>query len=57
MASANGKVYSSPEAVEALQAGSSVPSVVVESLDRESVDLSKLLRDQGALLVFYRGGW
>jgi hypothetical protein len=50
-------VYPNAEAVEPLKPGNPVPSVSVQSLDLKSVDLSKVLRDQGALLVFYRGGW
>ena len=37
--------------------GAAVPSVNVRALDGSSVDLSKLVRTSGALLVFYRGGW
>jgi hypothetical protein len=57
VATAADRVYPNAEAVEPLKPGSSVPSVSVQSLDRKTVDLSKVLRDQGALLVFYRGGW
>ena len=51
------RVYPNAESVSPLKLGSRVPSVTVESLDREFIDLAKLLRNQGALLVFYRGGW
>ncbi len=56
-AAAADRVYPNAEAAEPLKPGSPAPSVALQSLDGESVDLLKLLRDQGALLVFYRGGW
>lgn len=55
-AHAEGRVHASPEAVEPLEAGERVPSATVRSVAGESVDLAALVRD-GALLVFYRGGW
>jgi hypothetical protein len=51
------RVYPSAESVEPLQPGAAVPSVSVRAVDGSPVDLSKLLRERGALLVFYRGGW
>jgi hypothetical protein len=54
---AEGRVYSSAEAVEPLAPGARVPSTQVESLDGDPVDLAEVVRDRGALLVFYRGGW
>ena len=52
-----GRVYASASAVEPLAPGSRVPSVRVETLRGEAVDLADLVRGSGALLVFYRGGW
>jgi peroxiredoxin len=43
--------------VEPLAPGARVPSVRVQTLLGEPVDLADLVREQGALLVFYRGGW
>ena len=54
---AEGRVYSSAEAVKPLAPGATVPSARVESLDGDPVDLAEVVRDRGALLVFYRGGW
>jgi hypothetical protein len=54
---AGGRVYDSPEAVEPLAPGASVPSVQVATVRGEPVDLAERVREQGALLVFYRGGW
>ena len=54
---AEGPVYSSAEAVRPLAAGARVPSARVESLDGDPVDLAEVVRNHGALLVFYRGGW
>ena len=56
-AAAGGRVYPAAEAVEPLAPGARVPSVGVQTVLGEPVDLADLVRDQGALLVFYRGGW
>lgn len=52
-----GDVYASAEDVQPLAVGERVPSVRVIGLDGNPVDLAEVVRDQGALLVFYRGGW
>jgi hypothetical protein len=49
--------YPSAETVEPLAPGTSVPSATVYTVRGAPVDLSKAVRDTGALLVFYRGGW
>ena len=54
---AEGVVHPDPESVAPLPVGSRVPSVQVETVDGRVVDLAALVREQGALLVFYRGGW
>jgi hypothetical protein len=54
---AGDRVYPSPEAVEPLAAGARVPSVRVETVRGEPVDLREVMGNRGALLVFYRGGW
>ena len=56
-AQAGGRVYASPEEVEPLAVGARVPSVQVTSVSGERIDLREVVRDHGALLVFYRGGW
>ena len=56
-AGAEGRVYPAAEAVEPLAPGARVPSVGVQTVRGEPVDLADLVRQQGALLVFYRGGW
>lgn len=56
-AAAQDRVYPSPEAVEPLAAGQPVPSVQVETVGGDAIDLAEVVRNQGALLVFYRGGW
>ena len=53
----SGRVYASAEAVKPLEPGARVPAAVVRSIDGQQVDLAKLVHDEGALLVFYRGGW
>ena len=54
---AEGRVYASAEEVQPLAAGERVPSVRVVALGGEFVDLADVVREHGALLVFYRGGW
>jgi len=50
-------VHPSAKDVRPLQPGASVPSVAVHAVDGNTVDLSTLVSESGALLVFYRGGW
>jgi peroxiredoxin len=57
LATAAGSVYPSAEAAQPVQTGAAVPSVSVRAVDGSTVDLSKLVSETGALLVFYRGGW
>ncbi len=57
LATAADPVYPNAEAAQPLQPGASVPSVSVRAVDGSAVDLSNLVRESGALLVFYRGGW
>jgi hypothetical protein len=57
LATAENLVYPSAEAAKPLRLGAKVPSVSVHAVDGSIVDLSKLVRESGALLVFYRGGW
>jgi len=54
---AGDRVYPTPDAVEPLAPGTQVPSVRVETVRGDPVDLREVLRHRGALLVFYRGGW
>jgi len=54
---AEGRVYPDAKSVEPLAPGARVPSVQVERVGGGRVDLAELVREQGALLVFYRGGW
>ncbi len=49
--------HGSPEEVQPLAVGTAVPSVGVRTVGGDAVDLAELVRDAGALLVFYRGGW
>jgi hypothetical protein len=51
------RVYESPGAVEPLVPGRRVPSIRVVTVGGDPIDLAEQLRDRGALLVFYRGGW
>jgi hypothetical protein len=57
VASGADRVYPTAEAAEPLAVGSSVPSVTVSTVAGLPVDLSEAVRETGALLVFYRGGW
>ena len=57
IAEPGGQIHDDAESVEPLPIGAQVPSVQVRSIDGTSVDLARLTAEQGALLVFYRGGW
>ncbi len=57
VATAADRVYPTAEAVEPRAPGSSVPSVTIRTVGGAPVDLLEVVRDRGALLVFYRGGW
>ena len=54
---AGDRVYPTPRDVEPLAPGTPVPSARVETVRGDPVDLVEVVRDRGALLVFYRGGW
>ena len=54
---APGEVHPTAEAVQPLEPGQRVPSVRVRTVDGAPVDLAEAIRGNGALLVFYRGGW
>jgi hypothetical protein len=54
---AEGRVYPNPEAVEPLAPGERIPVARVETVRGEAVELADRMRESGALLVFYRGGW
>ncbi|MGH0032043.1 MAG: hypothetical protein ACQGVC_19805 [Myxococcota bacterium] len=56
-ATAEGRVHPDPQSVEPLAVGARVPSATVRSVEGEPVDLAGVVKDAGALLVFYRGGW
>ena len=57
VADGSDRVYPTPEAVQPLEPGSAVPSALVRSVAGDVVDLAVEVREAGALLVFYRGGW
>ena len=57
IARAGDRIHPAPEAVEPLAAGTRVPSAEVQTLAGGTVNLAEIVRDHGALLVFYRGGW
>jgi hypothetical protein len=54
---AGDRVFEAPDAVEPLAPGSRVPPARVMTVRGEQIDLREQVRDRGALLVFYRGGW
>ncbi len=56
-AGAADRVYPTAEAVEPLAPGARVPSAPVQTVRGEPANLADLVRERGALLVFYRGGW
>ncbi len=56
-AQAEPRVHPSATAVMPLAPGARVPAVSVTTVQGETVDLAERVRERGALLVFYRGGW
>ena len=54
---AEGTVHTSAESVVPLAPGSPVPAAGIQTVAGDALALSDLVRDSGALLVFYRGGW
>ena len=51
------RVYPKADAVVPLGPGAAVPSVCVETLKGDRIDLTEVILNHGALIVFYRGGW
>lgn len=51
------EVAAAPDQVVPLAPGQSIPSAEVRAVTGEPVDLADLVREQGTLLIFYRGGW
>lgn len=47
----------SAESVRPLKAGDQVPEVTLTNADGMEVPLSRLLKNQPTVLIFYRGGW
>ena len=54
---AGGRVHGAAEEVQPLAAGAEIPAMPVTSVRGEPIDLAARVRERGALLVFYRGGW
>ena len=57
IATADTPVYPSAEAVRPLQPGTPIPDVTLTTVRGQPFALTRELRDQAAMLVFYRGGW
>lgn len=47
----------SADAVRPLQEGNKIPSIMLATPEGESFDLNAFVKEQPAVLVFYRGGW
>jgi len=50
-------VPNSPHDVCPLLTGTAIPELVLPSADGSSFDLTKAVKQQAAVLAFYRGGW
>lgn len=57
MAQQGHQVAKSPEEVCPLMAGLRIPSVKLRSADDSEFDLAAAVKEQPAVVVFYRGGW
>jgi hypothetical protein len=54
---AAGELPDSPEQIDPLLIGSSVPDVTLRDTGGEPISLSEARGDKPAVVVFYRGGW
>ena len=50
-------VASSPEEINPLKTGQSIPEVNIKNIKGESVSLNSLVSENPTILIFYRGGW
>ncbi len=50
-------VPETPEAVDPLGVGATIPPVAIRDLEGETVYLDELVREKPAVIIFYRGGW
>jgi hypothetical protein len=50
-------IPASAEQTSPLGAGAAVPSVMLETADKEPFDLKLAVEKQPTVLIFYRGGW
>ena len=48
---------SSPESVQPLLIGATVPPLTLRSTNGEPFDLGQAIAKQPTILIFYRGGW
>ena len=51
------EIFDAPERVQPLLIGSSVPDVIVRSVDGQDVRLREAVAGKPTALIFYRGGW
>ena len=56
-ASAANDAASSASEVQPLLVGTTIPSVTVQTVDGQPIDLLEDARKKPSILVFYRGGW
>lgn len=57
LAESPAQIFPSAEDVEPLKVGDSIPSVMVKTLEGESIDVRDLATRQATVTIFYRGGW
>ena len=50
-------VASSPEEINPLKTGQSIPEVNIKNIKGESVSLNSIVSENPTILIFYRGGW
>jgi hypothetical protein len=51
------RTYPDAESVQPLPVGATIPAATVRTIAGDPVELATRVRERGALLVFYRGGW
>jgi hypothetical protein len=50
-------VAESPDDIQPLRTGDSIPAVTVTTVAGDDFDLAAVVAEQPTVLIFYRGGW
>jgi hypothetical protein len=50
-------IAESPDEIRPLLIGADIPDVTLATVDREPVELRRVLAKKPTILIYYRGGW